>query len=120
MTFQRGGASEQCKDVLRQVSMQRIFKMQANIGQLNNSKSCEPICFERGKRYVFTLSTDWIYGDWRLSQCNFKTDTCHLLQGGQQVTKGNRWKHAAKECREQELQRPNDTKGWQNKTKTLS
>lgn len=34
--------------------------------------------------------------------------------------KSNRWKHAAKECREQELQRPNDSKGWQNKTKTLS
>lgn len=29
------------------------------------------------------------------------------------MTKGNRWKHAAKECREQELQRTNDTKGWQ-------
>lgn len=68
LTFQRRGAGEQSKDVLRQVSMQRIFKMQANIGQLNNSKSYEPICFERGKRYVLTLSTDWIYGDWRLNQ----------------------------------------------------
>lgn len=42
------------------LACKRIFKCKQTLA--NNIKSYEPIRLERGKRYVFTLSTDWIYG----------------------------------------------------------